>query len=132
MDKVQIIYASEQEFTFSDFGKYLIDFNVLCKRLSCIDESILKNYATDQSISDSEKRNIIDKIKEVETRHLQYDSPKILKISYNSPLEIVLVGSLTVNIGILLLGGERTGPYSFKISKGLIEQLRDLNKMKRK
>ena len=132
MGKIEIIYESEQEFTFSDLGKYIIEFNVLCKRLSCIDKSILKNYATHQSISDSEKHNIIDKIKEFETRHLRFDSPKILKISYNSPLEILLVGSIIVNIGILLLGGERTGPNSFKISKGLLEQLRELYKMKHK
>jgi hypothetical protein len=132
MDKVQIIHVSEQEFTFSDFGNYLIEFNLFCKRISCIDESILKNYATHKSITGSEKQNLIDKIKEFETRNRQFSSPKNLKISYNSPLEIVLFGSLIVNIGILLLGGEKTGPSSFKISKGLIEQLRDLYKMKHK
>lgn len=79
MDKIQIICANEQEFTFNDFGKYLIEFNVLCKRLSCIDESILKHYSTHQNISYSEKQNIIEKVKDYETRHHRFDSPKILK-----------------------------------------------------
>ena len=54
---------------------------------------------------------------------------EILKISMNSPLEMIVYSDITIHIAILLLGGKRTGLFKYEVPKGLIGQLGEIHKM---
>ena len=134
MENVKIVFSPKDEgqrITIYNIGKFFTGLDIIFKKIHTIEINEFKKYHTKEALTEREIYDLwllIEKLKG--SKKEKYYSPEISSINYNSPLEIVIACTLispqVVNIGILMLGGKRTGRNSFEIKKGFIQIIVDL------
>ncbi len=126
MKEITLIIDSENSITLENSGNFLIRFNSLIGRLNKIEPNKLEKYIESSRLDINQINEIRSLLSEVQIPIRNFQSPEIKSISYNSPLEFVIYGGTIINIAIILLGGERKGPFKYKIKTGLIETITDI------
>ena len=117
----------------STFSRFLLEFNRFSNLAIHINDDSKDLLLKKDEFSDVEKSAFVDQRKLIDNSLVRKGSKiEILKISMNSPLEMILYSDIAIHIAILLLGGKRTGLFKYEVPSGLISQLRKLYKMKGK
>jgi len=131
MEKITLVFNfDEPKLTLSNFARILTEFNRLSNLAIHINNDTKDLFLKKDEFSDIEKSAFVKQWKLIDNR-LKRKGLKIeiLKISMNSPLEMIVYCDITIHIAILLLGGKRTGLFKYEVPKGLISQLGELNKI---
>ena len=134
MEKITIVFDfDEPKLTLSTFSRFLLEFNRFSNLAIHINDDSKDLLLKKDEFSDVEKSAFVDQWKLIDNSLVRKGSKiEILKISMNSPLEMILYSDIAIHIAILLLGGKRTGLFKYEVPSGLISQLRKLYKMKGK
>jgi hypothetical protein len=134
MEKITIVFLfDEPKLTLSTFSRILLEFNRFSNLALHINDDSKDLLMKKDEFSDVEKSAFVDQWKLIDNSLVRKGSKiEILKISMNSPLEMILYSDIAIHIAILLLGGKRTGLFKYEVPSGLISQLGKLYKMKGK
>jgi hypothetical protein len=134
MEKITIVFLfDEPKLTLSTFSRILLEFNRFSNLALHINDDSKDLLMKKDEFSDVEKSAFVDQWKLIDNSLVRKGSKiEILKISMNSPLEMILYSDIAIRIAILLLGGKRTGLFKYEVPSGLISQLGKLYKMKGK
>jgi hypothetical protein len=134
MEKITIVFLfDEPKLTLSTFSRILLEFNQFSNLALHINDDSKDLLMKKDEFSDVEKSAFVDQWKLIDNSLVRKGSKiEILKISMNSPLEMILYSDIAIHIAILLLGGKRTGLFKYEVPSGLISQLGKLYKMKGK
>ena len=133
-EKITIVFLfDEPKLTLSTFSRILLEFNRFSNLALHINDDSKDLLMKKDEFSDVEKSAFVDQWKLIDNSLVRKGSKiEILKISMNSPLEMILYSDIAIHIAILLLGGKRTGLFKYEVPSGLISQLGKLYKMKGK
>ncbi len=127
MEKIKLTIDFEKDVSFSYLSRSLFEINRIFNLTSRIDNELASKLSTKNEFSTDEFELIFKQIEE--NSRLKKSSQVIIqKLSMNSPLEILILCDSTVHIAIILLGGKRTGPFTYEIPKGIIAQVIEIFK----
>jgi hypothetical protein len=127
MNDVALCFKNKNSINLFYLGNLFLDLNRIIGLVQQIDSDFLNQFSDCEELSSFQKDEIISKLSSVSNSKINNRRLiEIKKIFYNSPLEILFEFDMAINVAILLLGGKRTGLYTFEIKEGLLSEIRKL------
>jgi hypothetical protein len=129
MEEITLVFEFEEKLTLSKFSRTLLELNKLINLTSNLKEDLKEKLLKLDEFSESELTLIIEQLKErARITNRNFPKVEVLKISMNSPLEMIVYTDIAIHIAIILLGGKRDDYFKYTIKKGLISHAYDFYK----